>query len=85
MITELLHKVSNSTMKSQQINPNIILLQFTIVNACIIATSSGRWILVDTGMENGADLIVQTAEKHFGTGAQPESIILTHGHFDHIG
>ncbi|KNF08597.1 Zn-dependent hydrolase [Gottschalkia purinilytica] len=84
MSPELLHKISNMTMKSEEITKDIILIQFTIVNACIISSPDG-WFLVDTGMENSADFIIQVSEEHFGKDSRPKGIILTHGHFDHIG
>jgi glyoxylase-like metal-dependent hydrolase (beta-lactamase superfamily II) len=40
---------------------------------------------VDTGLESSLDYILHTARDHFGKNAKPNAIILTHGHFDHIG
>lgn len=80
--------LSSLTMRSKQVTRNIILLQFTIVNACIIGSTnsnSSDWVLVDTGLSNSADFIVTTAEEHFGKNSTPKAIILTHGHFDHVG
>ena len=45
----------------------------------------GDWTLVDTGMAGSAGGILREAEKRFGPNARPRSILLTHGHFDHIG
>ncbi|QGU96373.1 MBL fold metallo-hydrolase [Clostridium bovifaecis] len=84
MITELLNKVADITMKSQKITPDIILLEFTVVNACILCEGN-EWFLVDTGLESSAEFIIETAEKYFKKNSQPKAIILTHGHFDHIG
>lgn len=43
------------------------------------------WVLIDTGMPGSANRIRQVAAQRFGPHARPASIILTHGHFDHVG
>jgi glyoxylase-like metal-dependent hydrolase (beta-lactamase superfamily II) len=49
------------------------------------ATSRRRWVLVDAGLRGYADSIERAAEECFGPDAMPEAIVLTHGHFDHVG
>src|SRR3989337_2836093 len=46
---------------------------------------SGAWALVDAGLKWSASKIKAMAKDLFGEGSKPSSIILTHGHFDHIG
>ncbi len=43
------------------------------------------WTLVDTGLPGMAGRIVHAAQARFGPGARPAAIVLTHGHFDHVG
>ncbi len=46
---------------------------------------SGDWALIDTGLKTSAHKIKKIAARLFGPDKKPVSIILTHGHFDHVG
>ncbi len=58
-----------------------------IVNIAFVTLSDtpGDWVLVDAGMPQSARKIIDAAEELYGEEAKPKSIILTHGHFDHVG
>ncbi|SFB05265.1 Glyoxylase, beta-lactamase superfamily II [Lentibacillus halodurans] len=45
----------------------------------------GEWVLVDAGLPGAADDIRSAAADRFGEHSKPSAIILTHGHFDHVG
>jgi glyoxylase-like metal-dependent hydrolase (beta-lactamase superfamily II) len=42
------------------------------------------WVMIDAGIPGFAGTIQRAAERRFG-GARPSAIVLTHGHFDHVG
>jgi glyoxylase-like metal-dependent hydrolase (beta-lactamase superfamily II) len=43
------------------------------------------WVLIDAGMPGSTEQIAHAASEQFGWGARPAAIVLTHGHFDHVG
>ncbi len=44
-----------------------------------------EWALVDAGLSGSAERIAAAAGALFGRDSRPAAIILTHGHFDHVG
>jgi glyoxylase-like metal-dependent hydrolase (beta-lactamase superfamily II) len=71
-----------------RVAPGLAYLRDRIVNVGFIGSSDGRdgpWILVDTGLPGATSRIVRAAESLFGSDAIPAAIVLTHGHFDHVG
>lgn len=45
----------------------------------------GRWVLIDAGLHGSTERIIQAAEALYGEGTRPAAIVMTHGHFDHVG
>lgn len=43
------------------------------------------WVLIDAGLAHGAAEILRVAGERFGVESRPAAIVLTHGHFDHVG
>jgi glyoxylase-like metal-dependent hydrolase (beta-lactamase superfamily II) len=81
MIKQLLEGLARLTESAEEIRPDIWMLRFTVVNAFILRNGTS-WILVDTGLESSYDFILETASQ---LDRKPEYILLTHGHFDHVG
>jgi glyoxylase-like metal-dependent hydrolase (beta-lactamase superfamily II) len=59
-------------------------MRCAMVNVAVVGDAA-RWVLVDTGLPGYAAAIRAAAESRFGAAARPSAILLTHGHFDHVG
>src|SRR4051794_9221651 len=69
-----------------EVAPDIAGLRQLIVNVYFIGDpGSGEWTLVDAGLGGSAEPIIREAARRFGPDAKPRNILLTHGHFDHVG
>jgi glyoxylase-like metal-dependent hydrolase (beta-lactamase superfamily II) len=67
-----------------EVAPDLAFMRCAMVNVTVVGDRTG-WVLVDAALPGYAETIHGAAEERFGAGARPECIVLTHGHFDHIG
>ncbi|GAC1371512.1 MAG: hypothetical protein NVSMB30_11240 [Hymenobacter sp.] len=68
--------------------PGLSVLRDVFVNlyyAFAEAQPQGPWVLIDAGLPGSVPKIRQHAEALFGAVTPPAAILLTHGHFDHVG
>lgn len=69
-----------------EILPDLFCYTIQIVNICLVGKpESDEFVLVDAGMPKSANEIISVIEERFGVNSRPKAVILTHGHFDHVG
>jgi glyoxylase-like metal-dependent hydrolase (beta-lactamase superfamily II) len=64
--------------------PHVHGLRTVMVNLYAVSETDGTWVLVDTGLPGSTRKILNWSASH-GFISAPAAIILTHGHFDHVG
>lgn len=87
-VKKFMKKVKEKKLEQQyfEVVPDVWGLKTVFVNLYMVVDHVNEsWVLIDTGIKGSEDNIVQMAEDLFGKNNPPSAIILTHGHFDHVG
>lgn len=79
--------------RTEELATDIARLRIAFVNVYFVGVPPSAspveglrpWALVDAGLSLGTAQILEVARERFGADARPSAIVLTHGHFDHIG
>ena len=71
-----------------EIAPDLAYRRLALVNVVFYGQpqcGDRGWVLIDTGIPGMTGRIESAARERFGEDARPAAIVLTHGHFDHVG
>lgn len=73
---------------THEIAPDLAYKRLVMVNVVYFGNPGAGdrgWVLIDAGLPGFARAIKRAAAKRFGENSRPAAIIMTHGHFDHVG
>jgi glyoxylase-like metal-dependent hydrolase (beta-lactamase superfamily II) len=72
--------------RSVEVAPDLAFKKTLLVNVVFHGRAGEPgWVLIDAGIPGSADAIYKAAAERFGENIPPAAIVLTHGHFDHVG
>ncbi|HEY1953705.1 MAG TPA: MBL fold metallo-hydrolase [Gemmatimonadaceae bacterium] len=71
-----------------EVAPDLGYERLAIVNVVYYGapgSGSDKWVLIDAGLVGTAGMIGRATARRFGEDSRPAAIVMTHGHFDHVG
>jgi glyoxylase-like metal-dependent hydrolase (beta-lactamase superfamily II) len=77
-------EVQQTDTGTSEISSDLAYRRLAMVNVVFCGQPGKNWVLIDAGVTGFTNAIEAAVEERFA-GAAPAAILLTHGHFDHIG
>jgi glyoxylase-like metal-dependent hydrolase (beta-lactamase superfamily II) len=74
--------------KTREVVDDVAYRKIVLVNVVFVGPANagdGNWVLIDAGLPASAADIKSAAKARFGGSGRPRAIVMTHGHFDHVG
>ena len=71
-----------------ELTPDLASKRLVLVNVLFVGANGAgdrEWVLIDAGLPLTAAVIKSAAASRFGADSRPGAIVMTHGHFDHVG
>ena len=71
-----------------EVAPDLASKRLLLVNVVLFGRAGAadrEWVLIDAGLPGTAGTITTAAASRFGANSRPGAIVMTHGHFDHVG
>ena len=71
-----------------ELTPDLASKRLVLVNVLFYGAAGAgdrEWVLIDAGLPATAGVIRSAAASRFGADSRPGAIVMTHGHFDHVG
>lgn len=68
----------------EEVADGVLRVRTLMVNVYIVRTGTS-WVLIDAGLRGFDRTIMAAAAEFVRSDAAPDAVVLTHGHFDHVG
>jgi glyoxylase-like metal-dependent hydrolase (beta-lactamase superfamily II) len=81
---ETVADVQQTDIGTREVSSDLAYRRLAMVNVVFCGRPGEQWVLVDAGVTGFTKTIEAVVEERFA-GRAPAAIVLTHGHFDHIG
>nr|WP_274361374.1 MULTISPECIES: MBL fold metallo-hydrolase [unclassified Paenibacillus] len=75
-------------MLAEYVTHDVFWKRLIMVNVVFVGrpgADDGEWVLVDAGLKFSANAIERAARERLAYHGRPACIVMTHGHFDHVG